>query len=194
VRNSFHPIRSWIQWQQKNLDKFLRKWSQHRIRKSHFHLAVTFLDLYQCTTFSWKKIFDTQTPLNLFHIHPAASFRKTRNFSRCSVLHETDRNLGIFLHHLSEVHLINVMPKVINKPNNLPTEVEDRLKYFPQAKSRFKGCDLYISVLIGCRAPLPKIFVFRKLVLRKLLQVIACHDSNGCSNVGQITLILNQQH
>jgi len=57
------------------------------------------------------------------------------------------------------------MPKVINKPDDLPTEVEEWLKYFPQAKPRFQGGNLYISALLECRVS-QNSKVFRKLVMR----------------------------
>jgi len=52
---------------------------------------------------------------------------------------------------------INMMPKVIDKPDDLPTEVEEWLEYFLQAKPCFSGGNLYTSALLGCSIPLAKI-------------------------------------
>jgi len=58
---------------------------------------------------------------------------------------------------LTKYGLTNTMPKVIDEPDDLPTEVEEWLEYFPQAKPCFSGGDLDTSALLGCSIPLPKI-------------------------------------
>jgi len=48
-------------------------------------------------------------------------------------LQEVDKKFCIFPHNLTKYGLINTMPKVINEPDDLPTEVEEWLEYFLQA-------------------------------------------------------------
>ncbi len=43
---------------------------------------------------------------------------------------------------------------VIEEPEDLPTEVDDWLTYFPQVKPRFNGGDVYTTASIGCSIPL----------------------------------------
>jgi len=49
------------------------------------------------------------------------------------------------------------LPQVINNPELIPTEVDDWLVYFPQAKPRFQGSNVYTSTLISTSLPLRKI-------------------------------------
>jgi len=72
-------------------------------------------------------------------------------------LQEVDRKFMVFPQHLSRYGCLNSMLKLIDDPDSIPTEVEDWLEYFPQAKPHFSGGDLYTSALLGCSIPLAKV-------------------------------------
>jgi len=52
-------------------------------------------------------------------------------------MQEVDRKFMVFLHNLSQYGSLNSLPQVIDNPEGLPTESDDWLVYFPQAKSYF---------------------------------------------------------
>jgi len=70
---------------------------------------------------------------------------------------EADRCFTVFLHNLSHYGLLNNLPCSIEDPEDLPMEVDDWLVYFPQAKPRFNGGDVYTTALIGSSIPLGQI-------------------------------------
>jgi len=49
------------------------------------------------------------------------------------------------------------LPQVIDDPELIPTDVDNWLVYFPQAKPRFQGGNVYTSALISTSLPLSKI-------------------------------------
>jgi len=70
---------------------------------------------------------------------------------------EADRCFTVFPHNLSHYGSLNNLPCSIEDPDNLPTEVEDWLVYFLQAKPRFNGGNVYTTALIGSSIPLGRI-------------------------------------
>jgi len=70
---------------------------------------------------------------------------------------EVDCHFMVFPHNLSQYGTPDNLPHVIDKPEDLPTEVDDWLVYFPQAKLRHNRGDIYMMVLLGCSIPLGKI-------------------------------------
>jgi len=63
----------------------------------------------------------------------------------------------VFLHNLSHYSTLTNLPKLTKDPEDLPSKVNEWLTYFPQAKPRFHGGDVYTMVLISCSSPLSKI-------------------------------------
>jgi len=63
----------------------------------------------------------------------------------------------VFPHNLSQYGTPDNLPHVIDKPEDLPTEVDDWLVYFPQAKPRYNGGNIYTMALLGCSILLGKI-------------------------------------
>jgi len=64
-------------------------------------------------------------------------------------MQEANQRFLIFPHNLLQYRSLESLPQVINDPELIPTEVNDWLVYFPQAKPRFQGSNVYTSVLIG---------------------------------------------
>ncbi len=62
---------------------------------------------------------------------------------------EADRRFTVFPHNLSHYGLLNNLPHLIEDPEDLPTEVDNWLVYFPQAKPHFNGGNIYTTTLIG---------------------------------------------
>jgi len=60
-------------------------------------------------------------------------------------------------HNLSQYGTMENLPFLIKEPEDLPTEVDNWLMYFPQAKPRYNRGDVYTTALIGCSIPLGKI-------------------------------------
>jgi len=52
---------------------------------------------------------------------------------------EADRHFTVFLHNLSHYGTLDNLPHSIEDPDDLPTEVDNWLVYFPQAKPRYNG-------------------------------------------------------
>ncbi len=67
---------------------------------------------------------------------------------------EADRWFTVFPHNLSKYGTLENLPHIINDLENLPTEVDDWLVYFPQAKPRYNGGDVYTTALLGLTIPL----------------------------------------
>jgi len=63
----------------------------------------------------------------------------------------------VFPHNLSPYGTLANLLSSIEEPEDWPTEVDDWLIYFPQAKPRFNGGDVYTTVLIGGSVPLGKL-------------------------------------
>jgi len=72
-------------------------------------------------------------------------------------MQEADRKFSIFLHNLSQYGSLEHLPLVIDNPECLPTKVNNWLVYFPQAKQRFQGGNVYTTALIGTSILLEKI-------------------------------------
>jgi len=70
---------------------------------------------------------------------------------------EADRCFTVFPHNLSHYGLLNNLPHLIEDPEDLPTEVDNWLVYFPQAKPHFNGGNIYTTALIGSSIPLGQI-------------------------------------
>jgi len=70
---------------------------------------------------------------------------------------EADRRFTVFPHNLSKYGTMDNLPHFIDDPEDLPTEVDDWLVYFPQAKPRYNGGDVYTTALIGLSIPLGRI-------------------------------------
>ncbi len=70
---------------------------------------------------------------------------------------EADCHFTVFPHNLSQYGTLDNLPHVIEELEDLPTEVDDWLVYFPQAKPRYNGGDVYTTALLGCSIPLRKI-------------------------------------
>jgi len=70
---------------------------------------------------------------------------------------EVDWRFTIFPHNLSKYGTLDNLPHVIEEMEDLPTEVDDWLIYFLQAKPRYNGGDIYMMALLGCSIPLGKI-------------------------------------
>jgi len=69
-------------------------------------------------------------------------------------MQEADRKFTVFLHNLSQYGSLTSLPSALDNPELLPTEVDDWLVYFPQAKPRFQGGNVYTLALIGTSMPL----------------------------------------
>jgi len=52
---------------------------------------------------------------------------------------EADRRFTVFPHNLSHYGTLDNLPHSIKDPEDLPTEVDDWLVYFPQAKPQYNG-------------------------------------------------------
>jgi len=70
---------------------------------------------------------------------------------------EADCKFTVFPHNLSQYGTLDNLPHAIEDPDDLPMEVDKWLTYFPQAKPRYNGGDVYTSALLGCSVPLGKI-------------------------------------
>jgi len=70
---------------------------------------------------------------------------------------EADRCFTVFPHNLSHYGSLNNLPHLIEDPDDLPTEVDDWLVYFLQAKPSFNGGNVYTTALIGSSVPLGQI-------------------------------------
>ena len=63
----------------------------------------------------------------------------------------------MFPHNLSQYGTLENLLHVLKELEDLPTEVDEWLVYFPQAKPRYNGGDVYTAALLGCSVPLGKI-------------------------------------
>jgi len=63
----------------------------------------------------------------------------------------------VFPHNLSQYGTLENLLHVLEEPEDLPTEVDEWLVYFPQAKPRYNGSDIYTTALLGCSVLLGKI-------------------------------------
>jgi len=63
---------------------------------------------------------------------------------------EADHWFMVFPHNLSQYGTMENLPFLIEESEDLPTEINNWLTYFPQAKPRFNGGDVYTTALIGC--------------------------------------------
>jgi len=72
-------------------------------------------------------------------------------------MQEADRKFTIFPHNLSQYGSTQALPPILNDPEALPSEVDNWLMYFLQAKPRFQGGDVYTTALVGTSVPLGKI-------------------------------------
>jgi len=70
---------------------------------------------------------------------------------------EADQQFTVFPHNLSKYGTLDNLPHSIKEPEDLLTEVDNWLIYFPQAKPRYNGGDIYMMALLGCSIPLGKI-------------------------------------
>jgi len=70
---------------------------------------------------------------------------------------EANCHFTVFPHNLSQYGTLDNLPHVIEELEDLRTEVDDWLVYFPQAKLRYNGGDVYTTALLGCSIPLGKI-------------------------------------
>jgi len=70
---------------------------------------------------------------------------------------EEDPNFVVFPHNVSEYELVKELPPLIKTLDDLPSDIDKWLMYFPQAKLRVSGGDTYTALLIGLSIPLPKL-------------------------------------
>jgi len=84
-----------------------------------------------------------------------AMFNVLDNF--LTKMKEVDFQFTIFPHNLSKYGTLDNLPHIIEELEDLPTEVNDWLVYFPQAKPRYNGGNVYTMALLGCSIPLGKI-------------------------------------
>ncbi len=70
---------------------------------------------------------------------------------------EADRWFTVFPHNLSKYGTLDNLPHPLEDPEDLPTEVDEWLVYFPQAKPHYKGGDVYTTALLGLSLPLSRI-------------------------------------
>jgi len=54
-------------------------------------------------------------------------------------MQEVDCKFSIFLHNLSQYGSLTALPPTLDNPEALPSEVDNWLVYFLQAKPRFQG-------------------------------------------------------
>jgi len=59
-------------------------------------------------------------------------------------------------YNLTEYQHVDNLPLAIDNIEKLPEEADKWLAYFPQAKPRFQGSNMYMAVLIGMSIPFPK--------------------------------------
>jgi len=71
-------------------------------------------------------------------------------------MQEADHKFLIFPHNLLQYGSLKSLPPIIDDPEVLLSEVDNWLVYFPQAKLRFQGSDVYTTVLVGTSIPLRK--------------------------------------
>jgi len=67
------------------------------------------------------------------------------------------RRFAIYLHNLLEYGTLATLPPALEDPDAFPTEVDEWLVYFLQAKPCFQGGDVYTMALIETSIPLGKI-------------------------------------
>jgi len=70
---------------------------------------------------------------------------------------DKDPNFVVFPHNLSKYKLVEDLPPRIETLEDLPSNIDEWLMYFPQAKPRVSGSDMYTTLLIGLSIPLPKL-------------------------------------
>jgi len=63
----------------------------------------------------------------------------------------------VFPHNLSQYGMLDNLPHVLEEPEDLLTEVDNWLVYFPQAKPRYNSSNVHTMALLGCSIPLGKI-------------------------------------
>jgi len=67
-----------------------------------------------------------------------------------------DKHFMVFLYNLSKYWHVEDLPPAIDGIENLLEEADEWIAYFPQAKPRFHGGDIYTAVLICLSIPFPK--------------------------------------
>jgi len=64
-----------------------------------------------------------------------------------------DKQFQVFPYHLSRYKLVMDLPPSITNLDSLPEEVDDWFNYFPGAKPRAKGGNVYMTLLISLSMP-----------------------------------------
>jgi len=66
---------------------------------------------------------------------------------------DKDKQFRVFPYHLSRYKSVNDLPIPITDLESLPEEVDEWLQYFPGAKPRMKGGNMYMTLLLGISNP-----------------------------------------
>jgi len=66
---------------------------------------------------------------------------------------DEDKQFRVFPYHLSRYKSVTDLPTPIADLDSLPEEVDDWLQYFPSAKPRVKGGNVYTALLLGLSMP-----------------------------------------
>jgi len=66
---------------------------------------------------------------------------------------DEEKQFWVFLHHLSRYKYVKDLPLPITDLESLPEEVDEWLQYFPGAKPRMKGGNVYMMLLLGISNP-----------------------------------------
>jgi len=66
---------------------------------------------------------------------------------------DEDKHFRVFPYHLSRYKSVTDLPPLIMDVDSLPEEVDEWLSYFPGAKPRVKGGNVYTTILIGLSSP-----------------------------------------
>jgi len=70
---------------------------------------------------------------------------------------EADAHFTVFPHNLSNYESLEDLPELLEDPDQIPSEVEEWLEYFPRVRLKAQGGYTYTSVLLGFREPFPKV-------------------------------------
>jgi len=62
---------------------------------------------------------------------------------------DEDNNFVVFPYHLSSYKELDNLPPPIDDPNLVPDDIDEWCQYFPDAKPRARGSNLYTLVLVG---------------------------------------------
>ena len=74
-----------------------------------------------------------------------------------SAMIDEDDNFAIFPYHLSTVQDSDDLLPTIDDPDLVPDDIDEWRQYFPDAKPRSRGGDLYTPVLVGFGKPFAKV-------------------------------------